>query len=445
MPLLSALRTLYSWDTLDPRLTTGTLWTAPPKPSAASLPTRDSGESPQSRKLREQAHPSRWKKPEFMLYYVVLATCLPMMLKVTYDLSKGSTRALGNGPRQLLTTIAESHPSYKLYERLLSPGWIPGRRVDNSDGQYKSFRNNIPILFGVLFLHTVLRRGFNVIYNAVFPAPLGISSYLAAHNLSRRRLFDIIFALMFLTALHGLSVLKILFILLVNFLISYFHPSSTMNPIMTWVFNIGILFANERYRGYRFRDILPGLIAGEGSGVGYAMDHVLNGGLLRRWEISFNITVLRLISYNLDHYWAAVQAEEGEEGSVVEVGDLSISAITADSSLPSVDEVRQNGGVEADVEAGVEERLIEEVKKRKANAANASDQERIENPADMSDYGLLNYLAYALYSPLYLAGPIITFNDFVHQVSTHFHRAYGRIAGIKELSVITRRLGLWPR
>jgi D-alanyl-lipoteichoic acid acyltransferase DltB (MBOAT superfamily) len=33
----------------------------------------------------------------------------------------------------------------------------------------------------------------------------------------------------------------------------------------------------------------------------------------------------------------------------------------------------------------------------------------------MEDYGFFNYLAYVLYSPLYLAGPIITFNDFVHQ------------------------------
>jgi hypothetical protein len=31
-------------------------------------------------------------------------------------------------------------------------------------------------------------------------------------------------------------------------------------------------------------------------------------------------------------------------------------------------------------------------------------------------YSLVNYLAYALYSPLYLAGPIITFNDFMWQV-----------------------------
>lgn len=29
------------------------------------------------------------------------------------------------------------------------------------------------------------------------------------------------------------------------------------------------------------------------------------GGLLPRWEILFNITALRLISFNLDYYWAS--------------------------------------------------------------------------------------------------------------------------------------------
>jgi hypothetical protein len=29
-----------------------------------------------------------------------------------------------------------------------------------------------------------------------------------------------------------------------------------------------------------------------------------HGGIMPRWEILFNITVLRLISFNLDYYWS---------------------------------------------------------------------------------------------------------------------------------------------
>jgi D-alanyl-lipoteichoic acid acyltransferase DltB (MBOAT superfamily) len=36
-----------------------------------------------------------------------------------------------------------------------------------------------------------------------------------------------------------------------------------------------------------------------------------------------------------------------------------------------------------------------------------------------STYSLVNYVAYVLYPPLYLAGPIITFNDFMWQVRTY--------------------------
>lgn len=37
------------------------------------------------------------------------------------------------------------------------------------------------------------------------------------------------------------------------------------------------------------------------------------------------------------------------------------------------------------------------------------------SPAE-DDYNPLNYLTYCLYPPLYIAGPIVTFNDFMCQV-----------------------------
>lgn len=109
-----------------------------------------------------------------------------------------------------------------------------------------------------------------------------------------------------------------LFILTINFLISAKLGGSIANPILTWVFNIAILFTNELFRGYRYSAILPWFAAGEGSGFGNRMDQM--GGAMPRWEIHFNITMLRLISYNLDHYWSHKYEDEG--GSVLEVGYL---------------------------------------------------------------------------------------------------------------------------
>jgi D-alanyl-lipoteichoic acid acyltransferase DltB (MBOAT superfamily) len=332
-----------------------------------------------------------------------------MSAKVCIWRRRASIRLGKAQSRKLTVNWVESHPNFPKYKHLLSPGWIPGRKVDNSDAQYQSFRNNIPILFVVLTLHSVLRRVFNVVYSRISPTPPTNSSYYASHNLNRRKIFDIIFALIFLTALHSLSVIKILVILLVNFSISFFHPSSIMVPICTWVFNIAILFANEYYSGYRYRDLLPFFVAGEGAGFGYWMDHFMGGGLLRRWEVSFKITVLRLISYNLDHYWAACRAEAGEEeeGSVLEV-----SRLTSDGDS----EAQLHNG---DRDQEETERLIEQ-KKKNADPYHMNERDRIDTPAKPDEYNLLNYLAYVLYTPLYLAGPILTFNDFIHQVFYFF-------------------------
>lgn len=45
-----------------------------------------------------------------------------------------------------------------------------------------------------------------------------------------------------------------------------------------------------------------------------------------------------------------------------------------------------------------------------------TDKDRITMPCFASDYNYIHFLAYVLYAPLYLCGPILTFNDFISQV-----------------------------
>lgn len=44
-----------------------------------------------------------------------------------------------------------------------------------------------------------------------------------------------------------------------------------------------------------------------------------------------------------------------------------------------------------------------------------SERDRILIPAAMNDYSFRNYVAYVIYAPLYLIGPILTFNDYISQ------------------------------
>ena len=73
------------------------------------------------------AKPSKWRKPEFFFYYFCFLTIVPLMFKAVYDVSKPGA------------------PGYERYSKLLSPGWIPGRQVDNSDGINWTGRDSIRI------------------------------------------------------------------------------------------------------------------------------------------------------------------------------------------------------------------------------------------------------------------------------------------------------------
>ncbi|KAL8736703.1 MAG: hypothetical protein Q9166_000069 [cf. Caloplaca sp. 2 TL-2023] len=323
---------------------------------AKPLPGLDSDDgvsrsrSTQSSKGWDDRRPSRWATPEFCLYYVVIGAALPFMFKSVYDVSNR---------------------------------WIPGRKVDNSDQQYSGFRDNIPYMFLLLVFHPILRRGYESLHTInqktaspqqrIFTSPQDMD---ANARLDRRVRFDVGFACLYLLALHGTSALKVLVILYINFTLAKWLPKPYLLPA-TWVFNIGILFANELCRGYPYADIvrllLPWSLGSDllpdekaGQNWGFYLDSY--GGLLPRWEILFNITVLRLVSFNLDYRW-----------SLDRVGGSALE-------------------------------------KKQLDPSDLSERERVDIPAKTKDYSFRNYFAYVLYSPLYLTGPILTFNEYISQI-----------------------------
>ncbi|EPB89175.1 hypothetical protein HMPREF1544_04042 [Mucor circinelloides 1006PhL] len=243
------------------------------------------------------------------------------MFKVTYGLSK------------------ESHPNYHLYQDLLSDGWLFGRKVDNSDAQYGQFRDNIPKLLPLVLLHLALNKA-----NRTY------------HWIQSNLHFSLLTSLLTVFLFHGSSTFKILFIITTSFNIGRYCKGSKWNPILTWVFNLLVLFVNEYYDGYRFSRMF-------GQGFQWLDDWE---GFQARWHILFNFAMLRLVSFNMDYYWACNSEEKGLKG-------------------------------------------------HPAHEAPHTDKERINNPLLESDYNYTNFLAYVLYTPLLLCGPIITFNDFVSQ------------------------------
>lgn len=138
---------------------------------------------------------------------------------------------------------------------------------------------------------------------------MGLTPSAAADaRLNQRISFDVIFSGIFLVALHGFSVFKIVAILYANHCVATKLPR-TYVPAATWIFNIGILFANEFSQGYHYETMVGIFSPSTASekelptrNFGHTIDSY--GGLIPRWEVLFNFTILRLISFNLDYYWS---------------------------------------------------------------------------------------------------------------------------------------------
>ncbi|KAG0705833.1 MBOAT, membrane-bound O-acyltransferase family-domain-containing protein [Suillus ampliporus] len=295
----------------------------PPKPGGITSLTVDIPTS--SRIQNEPRPPPRWKTPEFVFYYVAALFVIPLMAWVPIHLS------------------SPLHPNYPYYHHRLSAGWMFGREVDNSDTQYRSFRNNIPSLSFLVLIFIALKYIYTRFALRSASSIPPDKFYLIP--------FFLIFSALYLTGLHGTSIFKIIIILTVNYWIAKTSRGSRMGPLLTWIFNGLILFANEIYGGYRYASLHPSL-------------EVLDAfqGIYPRWHISFNITMLRLVSFNMDYYWAC----------------------------------NSRGG---------------------ENLSSAStEKQRANTPLPLEDYTYRNYIAYVLYPPLYIAGPILTFNNFMWQL-----------------------------
>ncbi|KAJ7068615.1 glycerol transporter [Mycena amicta] len=270
-------------------------------------------------------HPARWRTLEFRIYALIVAVAVATMAWIPVTLS------------------TPAHPNYPRFRHKLSPGWLLGRSVDNSDAQYRGFRDNflpLTLAASVFLLAKLARRR---LHGGPSSTVLRDDTYLLR--------FNFFAGLVMVVALHGTSTLKILPILGGNYLIARAFGASKSGAIITWMYNLVVLFMNDWCQGYKFETLASPLAF---------LDSFQ--GIYPRWHVSFNITMLRLLSFNMDYYWACQTPASPWE-----------------------------------------------------SMAELNDKERQTKTHPVSMYSFTNYVSYALYPPLYLAGPIMTFNDYLWQ------------------------------
>ncbi len=312
--------------------------------------TRASG-SVSAARLADGTKPSRWGTLEFRFYALVFLIMVPYMIWVPVELS------------------SPKNPNFVRYSRHLRRGWIFGRLRDDSDFQYRTFRDYVGLLSIFLVLSVGASRlverlvgGTSSSARGSYAPVAGVSSSNGSRQQARpgRKPFLLVWTIIFILALHGTNSLKLLLCCSINYLIARTLRGTALATPAIWTFNVATLFAVHYYEGVDLAAIHPSLgVLEQGK------------GLLTRWQINYNITMLRLVSFSLDYHWATLAARD--------------PPAAAASSFPT-------------------------------GSATLTPRQRTTTSHALSEYGFLNYLIYALYPPLFIAGPIMTFNDFFAQL-----------------------------
>ncbi|CAN6543350.1 unnamed protein product [Malus baccata var. baccata] len=186
---------------------------------------------------------------------------------------------------------------------------------------------------------------------------LRTSFHLKARGMS---IIWILISFTYLAYLHGACIIFILAIASMNFLLVKIFARTKYFPFVFWIFNIFFLLCNRVYEGYSF------------SIIGQRWAYLDNFRGTFRWHICFNFVVLRMISFGYDYHWAHRDSRFDHK--------KHIQHCNICKSGKTCYHVLQERGVQNDM------------------------------------YALTTYLAYLVYAPLYLTGPIVSFNAFASQL-----------------------------
>ncbi|ODV98372.1 hypothetical protein PACTADRAFT_852 [Pachysolen tannophilus NRRL Y-2460] len=346
-PYLSAFLSFFSLEALDSRLAPN-----------SNLSKRGA--------IIKSAQPSKWSTLEFKIYMVLFIIFVPMMYKTAMDASN------------------ETNKNYYIYEGILSDGWIFGRKVDNSDSQYKFFRDNFPALVGLMTIHSLLRQ-LSLIFKV------------------GRNKFDLVFGCIFLFAAHGFNSIRILLHLTINYVLGKYITNRKAAKLATWAYGILALFINDKYGNLRYVYFSPILAP---------LDNFR--GIVSRWDVFFNFTLLKMLSFNFDYLNRMNELEaEVKQKSAPSSSSLSSSRINTEVEAKTKNIGEKNPNLDQiDGDSGSEVQNKSELQSEKIFL---NDRERLDAPLQIPEYNISNYLAYITYAPLFIAGPIITFNDFIYQ------------------------------
>ncbi|CAM9504385.1 unnamed protein product [Phaeothamnion confervicola] len=319
-------------------------------------------------------------------------------------------------------------------KRRLGRGWLNGWTLDNGDSQWRDFRGSLPLLcaaaLGTSLLSWLLRwliarngRGRAQESNKVGPGdkadcPPG-ATWGRLLNWARRPagpanltlvqpriLLSLVIGACTATVLHGAHVFFAAALASFSFAVARMLRGTAAAPWATWALALGLIWFKERHHA--------SASFGNVFGQSYAW---LDGPGMRGmypWRLSFNLVVLKLVSFAMDCHWAT---KHQAAAAAVTAGDRVSRNGLDDKAAGDGGSRESSGGDSARAASGSLPRSFPPLLAMDATDVEAAAYKHIVvTPRPTTDYSYSCFMAYVLYAPLYIAGPILPFNAFAAQM-----------------------------
>jgi len=106
--------------------------------------------------------------------------------------------------------------------------------------------------------------------------------------------YYIIFGIGYLAYIFQTGFVYWIILTAMNFVLISLTRTNKLFPYVLWVINLATLYCNEQFRGYGFAWVSKSLQ--------FMDDEMVHAPV--RWNIIFNMTILRIISFGMDFHWA---------------------------------------------------------------------------------------------------------------------------------------------
>ena len=252
--------------------------------------------------------------------------------------------------------------------------------IDTADGQWREFRGSLWLLWIFVTISAITHFCIRKLCERDLGGIFTKSQRVTLHMISR-----LIFGIIFLSVQHRYHSFIVILVATIGFVIAKSLRRTKFYVLAVWTYAIFILLLKESYRIKHY----PSLFFLK------PMFDSSYGGLYR-WQLPANFLILRLISFSLDYRRACVHDDSR---------DLKISK---DASTDNVRQLSDTATASSTTAAASHFSVPTHPCPHLLRESNGKSC-----PAVLSDYNFLNFSVYVLYAPLYIAGPIVTFDDFV--------------------------------